>query len=97
MLKHVVLMEFKKDAPDDYPQEVIAALKALPALIPEILRLEVGIDTVGDPRALDLGLIVRVADKDALQRYTDHPTHQRVLTEIIRPHLERVVVVDFEF
>ena len=96
MLKHVVLMEFKKDAPDDCPQQVIAALKALPNLIPEIERLEVGIDTVGDPRCLDLGLIVRVADKEALQRYNDHHAHKRVVAECIRPYLERAVVVDFE-
>ena len=97
MLKHVVLMEFNRDAPADCAQRVIAALKALPGLIPEIERLEVGIDTVGDPRCLDLGLIVRVKDKDALQRYSDHPAHQQVLADIVRPYLERAVVVDFEF
>ena len=97
MLKHVVLMEFKKDAPSDCAQRVISALKALPDAIPEIERLEVGIDVIGDPRAADLGLVVRLPDREALQRYADHPAHQRVVTEVIRPYLERAVVVDFEF
>lgn len=97
MLNHIVLMEFKKDAPADCAQQVIAALKALPDAIPEIERLEVGIDVVGDPRAMDMGLVVRLSDQEALQRYIDHPAHQQIVKEIIRPHLERAVVVDFEF
>ena len=97
MLKHIVLMEFKKDAPADCAQQVISALKTLPDSIPEIESLEVGIDVVGDPRAVDLGLVVRLPDRKALQRYIDHPAHQRVVTTILRPFLERAVVVDFEF
>ena len=59
-------------------------LKSLPDSIPEIISLEVGIDVVGDPRAVDLGLVVRLPDREALQRYIDHPAHQRVVAALHR-------------
>ena len=96
MLKHIVLMEFRLDAPAGAVAEVIESLEALPAAISEIRFLEVGRNVVDSPRNLDLGLIVEFAGRPELDRYIVHPDHQRVVNEKIRPVLEKLVVVDFE-
>ncbi|MHC4954970.1 MAG: Dabb family protein [Planctomycetota bacterium] len=96
MLKHIVLMKFRPDAPEGAVQEIIDALKALPATILEIQSLEVGGNVVENPRNVDLGLIVEFAGRPELDRYAMHPDHQIVVEQKIRPILESSVVVDFE-
>ena len=97
MLKHIVLMEFRPDAPEGAIDDIIESLKALPATIPEIRSLEVGTNVVESPRNLDLGLIVEFAGRAELDRYAIHPDHHRVVHEKIQPIVEKLVVVDFNF
>lgn len=60
---------------------VKAGLESLPASIPEILQLEVGVDALGGDN-FDVVLISDFADEAALQRYVEHPDHQRVASYI---------------
>jgi len=97
MLKHIVLMEFKADAPEGAAKQVMGALRALPDAIPEIVSLAVGTNVVESERNLDLGLVVEFENREALDRYAAYPAHVAVVRDEIQPVLERLVVVDFEF
>lgn len=97
MLKHIVLMELKPDAPDGAAEAIMAALRALPDTIPEILTLRTGRNVVESDRNVDLGLVVDFADRAALDHYAAHPAHVAVVTDHIKPVLVRSIVVDFEF
>ena len=96
MLKHIVLIKLKPDAPAGSASRIMAALRELPATIPEIVSLDVGTNVVESDRNLDLGLIVEFADRAALDHYAIHPDHVAVVQEYIRPVAQRLAVVDFE-
>jgi len=96
MLKHIVLIQLKPDAPASAADRIMAALRELPTSIPEIAALDVGRNVVDSERNLDLGLIVDFADRAALDRYAAHPDHVAVVQEYIQPVAQRLVVVDFE-
>jgi hypothetical protein len=96
MLKHIVLIKLNPDAPAGASSQIMAALRGLPAEIPEILALDVGKNVVESDRNLDIGLVVEFADRAALDRYAAHPAHVAVVKDHIQPAAQRLVVVDFE-
>jgi hypothetical protein len=59
-------------------QRLKAALEALPAVIPEVLALEVGLNVNPSPAACDVSLYTEFADEAALATYQKHPAHQDV-------------------
>ena len=96
MLRHVVLLSFAEQAEGAPKSENIAkvrtALAALPASIPEIRRLEIGMQALDDATASDLALIVDVADEAALRAYAAHPAHLAVVGLIKKVITARHVV-----
>lgn len=74
--------------------EIAAELRALPAQIPELLELEVGLDVTQSQRSFDLALTTAFSDAEALQRYQVHPAHQAVLAKI-RAAASGVAAVDY--
>lgn len=97
MLRHVVLLRFRADAPADTAARAVAALKTLPAQIPEIVRYQPAEDTVRSERSYDVALVSEFADRAALERYLAHPAHVRVYEDHLAPHLADLAVADYEF
>ncbi len=76
-------------------ERVRDALEALPATVPVIRRLEVGLDVRDKPSNWDVVLTVDVDDRDALEAYRVHPDHV-VVADLIGS-LERTrMCVDYE-
>jgi len=96
MLRHVVLLRFHADAPADTASRAVAALKTLPAQIPEIVSYQPAVDVVRAERSFDVALVSDFADRAALQHYLAHPAHVRVYEEFLAPHLADLAVADFE-
>jgi hypothetical protein len=71
------------------------ALTALPPHIPQIIRLEVGANSIVRPGNWDLALTVDVADAVALELYRGHPEHQKVL-QLINELVADRCAVDFD-
>jgi hypothetical protein len=69
-------------------------LRALPSMIDDIISFQVGADILHLERSFDSGLVAVFPDRDALDRYTDHPEHQKVAA-LGREISEKVVSVDF--
>lgn len=86
-LRHVVCFTWAADASTDAISAAETALRALPGLIPEIRAFTVGTDLRLAPGTSDLALVADFDDADAWQRYQDHPEHQRVVVEHVRPIL----------
>jgi len=98
MIRHVV--SWKLTAVDDAQRDLDAAaiiegLESLPALIPEILALEVGRNVAPYADNWDLTLIADYESLDALEAYQVHPEHQRVVA-IVKPRVSARSNVDFE-
>jgi quinol monooxygenase YgiN len=82
MIRHVVLFGVRSDVSTAEVDDLIAAIRALEGVIPEIRFFEVMRDEIGAERSATFGLISHFDDMDALQRYRDHPKHQEVLVTI---------------
>ena len=91
MLTHVVLFTFDDDAIAD---EAVAKLAAMDGRIDVVESLSVGRDTVGSARSWDVGLVVTVADHEALEAYATHPVHTPVV-EWIRAHATASAACDY--
>jgi hypothetical protein len=92
VIRHVVLMRFAD--PND-ATEVRRRLLALPADIPQILSMDVGLDVLRTEASYDLALETTHESLDALKAYQAHPVHQAFL-QWLRPRLRDRVVVDAE-
>ena len=84
MLRHVVLLTLDDTA--DAPG-IVASLRRLPGLIDEIRDYEVLADAGLAEGNARIGVIGTFDDAAAWQAYVDHPEHQAVVQQQIRPHL----------
>ena len=85
MLRHLVLFDLDDDADDAAVDAAIVALRGLAGEIEEVRELHVSRDAgLADGNA-DLALLVVVEDAAAWRAYQEHPSHQRVVAEHVRP------------
>lgn len=96
MLKHVVMWKLKDYALNATRAEnalrIKIELEALREIIPEIRKLEVGINIIPSEQAADAALYSEFEDRTALQVYLDHPEHQEAAQWIKDVVTERRVV-----
>lgn len=96
LLRHVVLFQFKATSDEADVQKVVDAFAALPTKIPEIHDFEYGENN--SPEGLNDGLthcfLVTFRSERDREIYLPHPAHQ-AFVEVLKPHLEKVVVVDY--
>jgi len=96
MIKHIVLLKFKKDAKAAVIGELENKLGALPGKIPEIKSYEFGRDVIRSERSYDFALVSVFEDTESLKRYQIHPRRQEVL-KAVKELCESVIVADFVF
>jgi hypothetical protein len=94
MLTHIVCWKYKPEIDSATRSKHIESLRALTEVISDIVSLNVGADILHLKRSFDTGLVAVFADRDALDRYTDHPEHQKAAA-MGREISESVVSVDF--
>jgi hypothetical protein len=82
--RHVVLLTLD-DACD--VDGLVDALRALPAEIPALRSYVVGRDAGLAEGNATVAVVADVDDEAGWRAYTDHPAHQQVIAECIRPHL----------
>jgi hypothetical protein len=95
MLTHIVIWKYRADVGEEDRRTHVEMLRALPGVIPEIVSLSVGSDVLHLPRSYDTGLVALFRDRAALDAYTVHPEHQKVVG-LSRRIGEHVASVDFE-
>ncbi len=94
MLTHIVCWKYKAETTEDQRAEHRKRLKNLVRVIPNILSLNVGADILHLERSFDTGLVAVYPDREALDFYTEHETHQEV-AKFGREIAEKVISVDF--
>ena len=72
MIKHIVLWTMKPDAAPKKKEEAKQRLEALKKIIPEIIQIEIGIDTENNT----MSLYSEFASFADLAVYQNHPDHQ---------------------
>lgn len=95
MLTHIVIWKYRDDVEKDLREEHVNLLRGLAATIAVIESLAVGSDVLKLPRSYDTGLVAVFKDRAALDAYTIHPEHQKVV-EFGRVLTQHIASVDFE-
>ena len=95
MLTHIVIWKYRSDVDAQTRKAHVAMLSSLANSINEIESLAVGSDVLKLPRSYHTGLVAVFRDRVALDVYTIHPEHIKVV-EFGRSISEHVASVDFE-
>lgn len=78
MVKHIVLFKLKDEAPEAQKLEAMnrfkAAIEALPARIPWIKKVEVGLN-INPGETWNIGLYSEFDSLEDVKRYAVHPDH----------------------
>jgi hypothetical protein len=85
VVRHVALFRWKPEASSEDISRLEEALRALPAKIPAIRSYRFGRDLGIQDGNADFGVVADFADEKALESYWNHPDHQAVLRERVRP------------
>ncbi len=96
MFRHVVLLTFRDDAPEGHVERVVEALAELPAHIPELKSYVIGTDARVAEGNADIAVVADCDDQAGWQAYRDHPVHQQVIAELIRPYVSARSAVQHE-
>lgn len=98
MVKHIVMWKLKEEAHGNdkatNARLIKEKLEALNGQISGLIRLEVGIDFLGEGN-LDVVLCSELENRKALDTYQNHPLHQALLPFIKEAVIERKAV-DYE-
>lgn len=99
-IEHVVLVWLKQPDDQAVADRMCATARSFPGRIPGLLSVNCGKAVPSDsPLAddsFDLGLVMRFADRQALDGYAVHPVHQQAVAEVLMPNSKRVVVYDVQ-
>src|SRR5436853_5094762 len=96
MVEHIVLFKTTEEATPEQRHRAMEALKGLKEKIPGIVDLSVGLNFSPRNQGYDIGLVVRFADRAALETYLPHPAHRGCVDEFITPIKQDAIVVDYE-
>lgn len=99
MIGHVVMWRLKAEAAgasgDENARKLKEQLERLPPLIPEIQKLEIGINFKDSEAACDVVLYTLFNSVEDLEAYQVHPEHKTVVAFVQDIAAERYVV-DYE-
>jgi hypothetical protein len=99
MVRHIVLWKLKEFAEgatrEENARRMKEALEALSTQIPEVRRVEVGLDFNRSESAFDVALVAEFDSRDDLAAYREHGDHLKA-AEFIQKVREERVVVDYE-
>ena len=95
MLTHIVIWKYRDDVEPEVRETHLSMLRGLAATIPVIESFAVGFDVLKLPRSYHTGLVAVFRDRAALQTYTVHPEHVKVVA-FGRAITEQIASVDFE-
>ncbi|MDY0120326.1 MAG: Dabb family protein [Sulfurimonas sp.] len=94
MIVHIVMFQFKEENKERNIAMVKERLEALVDLIPELQKMEVGVNFNESERAFDLSLYSTFDSKEDLGVYAVHPEHLKVVA-LIKELTETSKVVDY--
>jgi hypothetical protein len=94
MISHVVIFKFSDPHSPDV-ESVYIKLRSLAGKVPQLKRLEVGMNLVHSERAYDLALVAKFDSMQDLEAYEIHPYHKEV-AQYVRSIALNIISVDYE-
>jgi hypothetical protein len=98
-LHHVGLVWLKDPGNLEHRRQILSAAHSFAREIPEVRCLSVGQPPPGThpylDTSFDICLIMQFKDKAAMERYAEHPVHQKAAKEVFLPLSQRLLFYDF--
>ncbi|MCX9013697.1 MAG: Dabb family protein [Candidatus Methanoperedens sp.] len=94
MITHIVLFKLKDASPGNI-EKTRNVLQGLDGKVPQLRRLEVGVDVIRSVRSYDIALVAKFDSLKDLDAYQKHPVHVKV-AEYINSVKESAFAVDYE-
>ena len=96
-LHHIVLCWLKDSGNEKDRKEIIEVTETLKN-IPGVISAQAGEVVLSDrdivDDSFDVGIIIVTKDQEDLQKYLDHPIHQKAKKEVLLPLVKKVLVYD---
>ena len=96
MFRHVVMFRWTEGASAVEVDALAAALRELPSQIPEIRDYRIGPDAGVNEGNFAFVVVADFASLDGYLVYRDHPAHQDVIRDHIRPILAERAAVQYD-
>lgn len=99
MIEPIVVFKVKDGLTDAQKEDMLSAIRSLKDRVPGIVDLQVGENFSERAQGFTHALVVRFADRAALDAYLPHPAHQDVVQNHFLPYLDENkprIVIDFE-
>ncbi|MEU0482908.1 Dabb family protein [Streptosporangium sp. NPDC006013] len=96
MFRHVVLFTWAQEATDEQRGRVATELGKLPEAIAEIRSYTLGTDAGVNPGNHQFAVVADFDGVDDYLVYRDHPLHQAVIAEHIKPIVASRAAIQFE-
>lgn len=95
MFRHVVMFQWKPDTTEADRGAVSDALAGLPAAIDTLRTYRIGPDAGLAPDNWDFVIVADFDDEAGYLVYRDHPAHQAVIAEAIKPAIAARAAVQY--
>ncbi|MFC3040548.1 Dabb family protein [Virgibacillus xinjiangensis] len=96
MVEHIVLIKFSNETTKQQKDELIRRTLALKGAIPGIVDIQQGHNFSERSKGYEVGLTVRLTDREALADYGPHPEHQKIVFYLHEIGVEDSIIVDFD-
>ena len=96
---HIGLVWLKEPGNAEQRQKIVAAAHSFAREIPDVEFLSVGQTLPSQSQyvddSFDVCVVMRFADKAAMERYNQHPVHQKAAQEAFLPLAGKILFYDF--
>jgi len=96
LVEHIVLIRWTEEASQAAIEGAMAELRGLKGKIAGIVELSAGANFSERAKGFTHGMVVRFADRAALEAYGPHPEHQRVVQNVLGPIRAEILIFDFQ-
>ncbi|MDQ3943729.1 MAG: Dabb family protein [Actinomycetota bacterium] len=97
MFRHVVMVSFTEEVTEDQKQALRDGLATMPEQIPEVRAYRFGDDAGLNDDNYDFVVVADFEDRDGFLTYRDHPAHQKLVVDLLRPIVARRASVQHEW
>lgn len=94
MFTHIVFFKLRESTPENV-EKAKNILESMSGKIPQLKKVEVGVDVVHSDRSFDLALITKFNSHKDMDEYQVHPYHVNEVLKPLKPMLKKSAAVDY--
>ena len=98
-LYHLVLCWLKEPGDEMHRKQIIEITKTFQK-IPGVIEAQAGEVVLSDrdivDDSYDVGILIVTKNENELQKYLDHPIHQKAKKDVLVPLVDKILVYDFK-